>query len=161
MTVTYLSPEVDFQETDNTLTTPQVGVSVGASVIQSGWGPVLEPQYIDTENTMVNIFGKPADENFKDWLCAANYLAYVSSMWVVRAKTKGMANAVATPKDETPVVILNDSDYTNNYELGGADCGQFACKYPGALGNSIMVTYADAATFKNWKWTDSNGNEHD
>ena len=161
MTVTYLSPEVDFQETDNTLTTPQVGVSVGASVIQSGWGPVLEPQYIDSENTMVNIFGKPADENFKDWLCAANYLSYVSSMWVVRAKTKGMANAVATPKDSTPVVILNDSDYTNNYELGGADCGQFACKYPGALGNSIMVTYADAATFKNWKWTDSNGNEHD
>ena len=75
MTVTYLSPEVDFQETDNTLTTPQVGVSVGASVIQSGWGPVLEPQYIDSENTMVNIFGKPADENFKDWLCAANYLS--------------------------------------------------------------------------------------
>ena len=48
MTVTYLSPEVDFQETDNTLTTPQAGVSVGASVIQSGWGPVLEPQYIDS-----------------------------------------------------------------------------------------------------------------
>lgn len=161
MTVTYLSPEVDFQETDNTLTTPQVGVAVGAAVIQSGWGPVLEPQYIDSENTLVNIFGKPSDENFKDWLCAANYLAYVSSMWVVRAKTDGMANASANPKPDVKVLIQNDSDYTNNYENGGGDCGQFACKYPGELGNSVMVTYADAETFDSWKWTDSNGNEHD
>lgn len=160
MTVTYLSPEVDFQETDNTLTTPQVGVSVGASVIQSGWGPVLEPQYVDSENALVNIFGKPTDDNFKDWLCTANYLAYVSSMWVTRAQSKGMANATAGTT-EKPIVILNDTDYSNNYEFGSAKCGEFACRYPSELGNSLMVTYADSATFAEWKWTDENGIEHD
>lgn len=160
MTVTYLSPEVDFQEVDNTLTTPQVGVSVGASVIQSNWGPVLEPQYVDSENTLVNIFGKPSDENFKDWLCTANYLNYVSSIWVIRSQTKNMANATASSTD-TPVVILNDTDYSNNYEFGSAKCGEFACRYPSELGNSIMVTYADSATFEDWKWTDENGIEHD
>lgn len=160
MTVTYLSPEVDFQEVDNTLTTPQVGVSVGASVIQSNWGPVLEPQYVDSENTLVNIFGKPSDENFKDWLCTANYLNYVSSIWVIRSQTKDMANATAGSTD-TPVVILNDTDYSNNYEFGSAKCGEFACRYPSELGNSIMVTYADSATFEDWKWTDENGIEHD
>lgn len=160
MTVTYLSPEVDFQEVDNTLTTPQVGVSVGASVIQSNWGPVLEPQYVDSENTLVNIFGKPSDENFKDWLCTANYLNYVSSIWVIRSQTKNMANATAGSTD-TPVVILNDTDYSNNYEFGSAKCGEFACRYPSELGNSIMVTYADSATFEDWTWTDENGIEHD
>lgn len=160
MTVTYLSPEVDFQEVDNTLTTPQVGVSVGASVIQSNWGPVLEPQYVDSENTLVNIFGKPSDENFKDWLCTANYLNYVSSIWVIRSQTKDMANATAGSTD-APVVILNDTDYSNNYEFGSAKCGEFACRYPSELGNSIMVTYADSATFEDWKWTDENDIEHD
>lgn len=160
MTVTYLSPEVDFQEVDNTLTTPQVGVSVGASVIQSNWGPVLEPQYVDSENTLVNIFGKPSDENFKDWLCTANYLNYVSSIWVIRSQTKNMANATAGSTD-TPVVILNDTDYSNNYEFGSAKCGEFACRYPSELGNSLMVTYADSATFEDWTWRDENGIEHD
>ena len=71
-----------------------------------------------------------------------------------------MANATAGSTD-APVVILNDTDYSNNYEFGSAKCGEFACRYPSELGNSLMVTYADSATFEDWKWTDENGIEHD
>ena len=161
MPTTYLSPGVWTTETDNTTSQVQVGVSTGAGVITAGWGPVLDPQLIDSEDTLVKIFGQPNDENFKGWFTCANFLAYTNAMYVVRARCEGARNACTKAKATNDLVINNDTDYTNNYMNGEADSGQFAAKYPGSLGNSIMVTYADASTFDSWTWTDSLGNEYD
>ena len=38
------------------------------------------------------------------------------------------------------VLIKNDDDYTQNYSSGLANVGPFAAKYPGALGNAILVS---------------------
>ena len=161
MATSFLSPGVWTNEIDNTTSQVQVGVSTGAGVITAGWGPVLDPQLIDSEDTLVKIFGQPNDDNFKGWFTCANFLSYTNAMYVVRAKCEGARNACTKAKAQNDLVINNDTDYTNNYMNGEADGGQFAAKYPGSLGNSIMVTYADASTFDSWTWTDSLGNEYD
>lgn len=162
MATTFLSPMVQVTETDNTTTTPQVGVSTGATVLPAGWGPVLQPVMVASENDLVNNFLAPNDENFKYWFTASNFLAYTGSMFVTRVSTQGQRNACVAPKsEENDLVIRNENDYSTLFELGSGDYGEFAAKYPGELGNSLLVTYADSATFQNWKWTDSTGKEYD
>lgn len=46
------------------------------------------------------------------------------------------------------VLIENETDYLQTHSSGSA--GLFAAKYPGVLGNSILVTMADANTFATW-----------
>jgi hypothetical protein len=43
------------------------------------------------------------------------------------------------------VKINNEADYTNLYSNGEAVVGEFAAKYPGALGNSLAVSVCDGA----------------
>lgn len=189
MAISLLSPQVHVEEYDNSLYSQSAATSMGAAVISANWGPVNDPQFIDNENTLVNIFGQPNDQNYKNWLTAANFLAYSGQMMVARIDTHDQFNANAKGvtgwetemfenssgemvpvRDENgdPVLyqqgvkINNDVDYAAEFADGNAnDFGEFAARYPGALGNSIMVTYADANTFDQWTWTDSNGNIYD
>lgn len=188
MAVSFKSPGTYVNEIDQSLTTVSGGSSTGAGVIAAGWGPVLTPQLIDSEATLVNVFGQPNDQNYKNWMSIANFLAYTSSCYVVRLETENQFNANAKGlsgyqveqfensrgemvnvvdengdpvKTRLGVVINNDSDYSANYENGNGDYGEFVARYPGKLGNSIMVTYADSATFDQWQWTDDNGGYHD
>lgn len=50
------------------------------------------------------------------------------------------------------VKINNSFDYTSNYVDGLGMVGEFAAKYPGALGNSIAVSMADAGTYSTWEY---------
>lgn len=189
MAVSYLSPSVNINEVDTSQYTTMTVGTIGAIPIAAGFGPVLEPQYIDGENTLVNVFGQPNDSSYKNWMCAANYLAYSGSMYVVRMATKGQFNANAkgltgwktqqfenssgemvnvVDENGDPVqtrvgiVINNDDDYSANYADGySGDFGEFVARYPGKIGNGILVTYADAKTFNNWKYTDSHGTTYD
>lgn len=166
MATTFLSPMVQVTETDNTTTTPQVGVSTGATVLPAGWGPVMQPVMVASENDLVDTFLAPNDENFKYWFTASNFLAYAGSMYVTRVSTAKQRNACVAPTSDDPteenkLVINNEHDYSTNFELGDGVYGEFAAKYPGELGNSLLVTYADSATFQDWKWTDSTGRQYD
>ena len=50
----------------------------------------------------------------------------------------------------TPLVITNGDNFILNYSSGGLTFGEFAARYPGALGNSIKVSMADSATYSTW-----------
>ena len=61
--------------------------------------------------------------------------------------------AVATATVATAgIKIKNSSDYIQNYASGAGIVGQFAAKYPGILGNSIKVSYADSTTYAAWAY---------
>ncbi|MGK3946757.1 hypothetical protein ABK046_51390, partial [Streptomyces caeruleatus] len=45
------------------------------------------------------------------------------------------------------IKINNEAMYTNDYSSGQGVIGEWAAKYPGALGNSIRVSMADANSF--------------
>jgi hypothetical protein len=91
-----LSPSVSFKETDLTNVVPAVATSIGAAVIEAGWGPVQEVTTIDSENSLVAQFGKPNDLNSANWFAAANFLAYSNNLLIVRADTTRQRNAVST-----------------------------------------------------------------
>ena len=65
----------------------------------------------------------------------------------------GGTGALATTSINTSGVKINNStSYLNSFINGAGTFGEFAAKYPGALGNSLQVAMADSATFTGWTY---------
>ena len=79
-----VSPGINVSEIDLTTVVPNVATSIGAIGGGFQWGPVLERTRITTENSLVDVFGKPNDDTAEYFLTAANYLAYSNNLLVVR-----------------------------------------------------------------------------
>ena len=144
-----LSPGVAVVEKDFSAIVPAVSTSAGAFAGVFAWGPVLDPVTITSENTLIQRFGKPTDSNFDSFFTAANFLSYTNNLLVVRVDTDNAKNAVTTG---TAVKINNFDDYNTNYSNGEGSVGEWAAKYPGALGNSLKVSMADQTTFSGWDY---------
>ena len=144
MASSLLSPGVYVKETDLTLTTPGVATSMGGIVGEFIWGPVNDITLVSNEATLVTRFGKPNNSTYKSFFTAKNFLDYSTSLQVIRVSMAGQLNAVATG---SAVKIGNEATYTTSFSSGEASVGMFAAKYPGAIGNSLKVSIADAITF--------------
>ncbi len=144
-----LSPGVAVVEKDFTSIVPSVSSSTGAFAGVFQWGPVLDPITITSENELVAIFGKPTESNFQSFFTAANFLSYTNNLLVSRADTAAV-NAVSSG---TAIKIKNNADYLQNYSTGQGTVGEWAARFPGALGNSIKVSLADAGSFTNWAYS--------
>ena len=57
---------------------------------------------------------------------------------------KRQLNAVASG---SATLIKNDDDYVNNHSTGQGSNGMWAAKYPGAMGNSLKVSFADYSNY--------------
>jgi len=148
MAIFSLSPSVEVRETDLTLIVPAVATSIGAFAGVFKWGPVNQATVVDSEKTLVSIFGEPDQDTATDFLTAASFLAYSNNLRLVRVVGNDARNAYNG--GTVAPVIENDIDYDSKVSsLTGV---KFIAKYPGALGNSIRVSYADSETFKNWKY---------
>lgn len=123
------SPAVTVREIDLTGVVPSVTSTTGAFAGDFNWGPVNTPVLVGTETELASTFGSPlaGDAYTGDFLSVAHFLKYSSSAFVVRAPKSGSATSSATP---------------------------FFAKYPGALGNTIVVDVCDSTT---WSVTDSAG----
>ena len=53
------------------------------------------------------------------------------------------------------IKINNSTDYLNTYSAGQGVVGEWAAKYPGALGNSIKVSICDSVGFSTWTYKDN------
>ena len=140
-----LSPGVVVTETDLTSVVPAVASTTGAFVGDFQWGPAGEIVTISSENNLVERFFKPNDTTAVDFFTAASFLAYGNNLKTVRAVDDDTArNAVASG---TAVLIKNSEDYTQNHRDGSGTNGMWAAKYPGAIGNSLKVSFADSSNF--------------
>ena len=144
-----LSPGVVVTEKDFSAIIPAVSTSAGAVAGDFQWGPVMYPTQITSENQLVQTFGRPNDQNFASFFTAANFLSYANNLLVTRVVTTTAKNAVSTG---TAVAINNIDDYDATYSNGSASVGEFAAKYPGKLGNSLLVSMADENTFADWDY---------
>ena len=148
-----LSPGVNVSEIDLTTVIPSVATSTGAFVGPFNWGPIGEVTTISDEVRLVNSFGKPDSDNYEYWFSAANFLAYGNNLKVVRALPSGGLNATA---NGTGLLIKNEDDYNDNHSNYAAGSygatGGWAAKYAGTLGNSILVSMADANTWNVWAY---------
>jgi Phage tail sheath protein subtilisin-like domain/Phage tail sheath C-terminal domain len=143
-----LSPGVNVSEVDLTTVVPSVGTTTGGFAGNFAWGPVNDVINISNENQLVEIFGKPDANTFQHFFTASNFLAYGSNLKVIRSANTSARNSTTSG---VGVSILNTSDYEQNHASSpGSDV--FFAKYPGSLGNSLLVSLADTSSFDTWNY---------
>lgn len=147
-----VSPGVNVSEIDLTTVVPGVATTVGALAGVFRWGPVGERVLIDSENKLIDVFGKPTTFNAETFFTAANFLGYGNALFVARAanttdsSASGALNAIANTgaANVANVAVKNRDDYDSkaSFESGVL----YVAKYPGELGNSLRISVCDSAT---------------
>jgi len=144
-----VSPSVNFVETDFSQVVRSQTNAIGAMAGKFAWGPVEDPFLITTGSSeFVERFGKPSNDNFLSTMMGIDFLSYVDQLWVCRVAGPNVRNSVRS--GQTPVYVLNDDAYDEAVISGTEYIG----KYPGALGNNLIVDIADAAKFEDWVYAD-------
>lgn len=128
-----LSPSVVVREIDLTNVVPAVSTSIGAAVIEAAWGPVMDVTTVDSENVLVQRFGKPNNFNAANWFTAANFLAYSNNSVIVRSDTTNQRNAVSKLTGSVNTVTVNS---------GGAGYSQGSTSVVIAAPNTIASSIA-------------------
>jgi hypothetical protein len=152
---TSASPAIVVKEIDLTGVVPSVTSSTGAFVGNFRWGPVQERTLVADETGLVSVFGSPDTSNNVDFLSAASFLRYSSSLYVVREVGDGAVNSSSSyilesyqESDGEQVLIKNKSHF-DTLTLGTANTnktGSFVSRYAGALGDAIEVSFCPAGT---------------
>jgi phage tail sheath protein FI len=147
-----LSPGVLVTEQDLTSVVPAVATTAGGFAGAFAWGPVGVVTTIDSENALVNTFGKPNGDTFQSFFTAANFLSYGNNLQVIRVVDQSSAKNARSNTAATAVIIRNEDHYIASYSAGEGTVGEWAAKYPGALGNSLKVSMADANAWSTWSY---------
>ena len=141
-------PRVVAVEQDFTRTVESQLTNTGAITGVFTWGPINKATRITTgEQGLLDTFGKPSDDTYIPFLTAADFLNYSNDLWVVRGSGELARNSV--PTGETAVYIPNEDAYDDFTFPVTVD---FIGKYPGTLGNGIIIDIADAAKFETWEY---------
>lgn len=145
---TQVSPGVVVTEIDKSLNLAQVALTDGGFAGMFRWGPANVLQTVISEEDLVQRFWKPNTTTAEYFFTAANFLSYSRSLRVVRVVSNTAYNAAATPNANN--TIKNGDEYESNLESGGEDYysatfGNWAAKYPGALGNGLRVEICASA----------------
>ena len=148
MALNLVSPGVKIREVDLTvggITAANNQVGAIAGPFQKG--PVNVPILIETENDLLNTFGKPisSDAQYEYWLGASSYLSYGGILRVVRCDGTSLnnANAVGVGTSSVTLEIKSTEDYYNN--LTTAPTWAWAARNPGSWANNLKVCVIDAA----------------
>jgi hypothetical protein len=143
MALNLVSPGVKIREVDLTVgridaVTDQVGAFAGPFEK----GPIGVPVLIETEQDLLNVFGKPLETDGQNeyWLSASSYLSYGGVLRVVRSD--GPSLNTANTDSLTSLKIESDEDYNNN---NANDTNwEYAAKTPGTWANSLKICTIDA-----------------
>lgn len=147
MAVNLVSPGVKIREVDLTvggITAANNQVGAIAGPFQKG--PVDVPILIETENDLLNVFGKPisSDSQYEYWLGASSYLSYGGILRVVRCNGTSLNNSNAgVNATSVTLKIKSTEDYNNNYST--ATSWYWSSKNPGSWANNLKVCVVDAA----------------
>ena len=146
MPIGLVSPGTKVREVDLTQgRIDSVTTTTGAIAAPFARGPVGEPTLIDSEKKLIDIFGKPSenDNQYEYWLSASNYLTYGGILQVVRVNDANLNNAnVGIAVTSVTLSIKNYDDYQSNYTTAGT--WYWAAKDPGSWANGIKVCVVDS-----------------
>ena len=143
-----ISPGVQVKEKDLTTSVASGATSIGAFAGIFEKGPIDQVVIIDSEETLVAIFGKPNTTNFRYWFTAASFLMYGNTLKVVRVLTSTAKNATS---NGSGLLVKNNKHYsdgdgtTGPYDDGSAAVGIFAARSAGAWGNNIKAELCSTA----------------
>jgi hypothetical protein len=147
MATPQLSPGVLVREVDLTVGRAEnVLDNIGAIAGPFKIGPVDEPIDIQTEQQLINTFGKPisTDAQYEYWMSASNFLTYGGVLKVVRTDDTNLnnANAGVGIASTTSLKINNYDDYEANHKESD-NTFTYAAKNPGTWGNGLKVCTID------------------
>ena len=147
MATPQLSPGVLVREVDLTVGRAEnVLDNIGAIAGPFAIGPVDEATDIQTEQQLIDTFGKPisTDAQYEYWMSASNYLTYGGVLKVVRTDDTQLnnANAGVGIASTTALKINNYDDYQQNHKESD-NTFTYAAKNPGSWGNGLKVCYID------------------
>lgn len=148
----FASPGVISTERDFSATVQMLGTATGGTVINSKWGFADYEMIVANEDELVNLAGKPTDQNFRDWFAAANFLKYTSALRWVRVVDEETALNAAAGNGSVAGILIKNKAHLDVVRSVSSITQAFAAKCPGALGNSIGISIADAATFADWEY---------
>jgi hypothetical protein len=140
-----ISPGVNVSEVDLTTVIPSVLTTAGAFAGSFNWGPVDKRIQVSSESNMYQIFTKPDVNTYTSYYTAASFLAYGNNLKIVRSVGTTAYNADANTS--STIQIKNEDAYEYSY-LSGDNAnvaGPFVARYPGALGNSLVIGILDSA----------------
>lgn len=146
----FLSPGVVVREHDLSMVIPQVGTAGGATVGDFQWGPALTLTRVPSVTAIEKIFGKPTNKNATNWFSAANFLSYTGDLTIVRVVDADAKNAT---DNGAGIRILNDQHFQLVQTTPNGV--KFAAKYPGEMGNSLAISFADYKSFDTWEYKDN------
>lgn len=141
-----VSPGVNVTEQDLTLGVRGVSTSKGAFAGFFQWGPVEQRVLVSSEDNLVKKFSKPNGFNAAYWFSAANFLAYAGALEIVRH----VNDAVNATSSGTGVLVKNEDDYDAKVLT---DTNAFLAKYPGSLGNGLIVSIGTQTNFATWTYS--------
>jgi len=147
MALNLVSPGVKTREVDLTvggITAANNQVGAIAGPFQKG--PVNVPILIETENDLLNTFGKPisSDAQYEYWLGASSYLSYGGVLRVVRCDATNLNNSNAGVSSTSVTLKINSSeDYNNSHSTDTS--WYWASRNPGSWSNNLKVCVIDAA----------------
>jgi hypothetical protein len=147
-----ISPGVNYSEVDLTTVVPSVLTTAGAFAGAFKWGPAQKRIQIDSEITLASKFGTPDSNSATSFFTAASFLAYGNNLSVVRAVGSASRNARSNTSSAA-LQIANEDVFQAAYLTGsaGSAAGPIFARYPGALGNSLTISFCDSsATFATW-----------
>jgi Phage tail sheath protein. len=155
-----VSPGVQVREIDLTNVVPAVSTSIGGYAGAFSWGPIEEVRTVSSEKDLAKTFGLPPKTDAsmsQSFLTAASFLKYSSSLKVVRAgAASGYNNATSGSGGTSGVQINNFAEYEALYDADANTVGFVAAKYPGTLGNGLIVSICPAAAaFAAWTYAGS------
>jgi hypothetical protein len=140
-----ISPGVNVSEVDLTTVIPSVLTTAGAFAGAFNWGPVDTRIQVSSESNMLQIFTKPDSNTYVSYYTAASFLAYGNNLKIVRSVGSTSYNADANTSYAT--TVKNEAEYEYSYLSGNNAnvAGPFMARYPGALGNSLVIGVLDSS----------------
>ena len=148
-----ISPGVNVSEVDLTTVVPSVLTTAGAFAGNFQWGPVNKRIQISSEIDLVNRFYQPNSNTATSFFTAASFLSYGNNLSVVRAVGANSKNASANELSGGYVQIANEDVFQASYLIstGGSASGPIFARYPGTLGNSLVIGLIDSTgNFATW-----------
>ena len=145
MPVNLASPGIVVREVDLTIGRVDSATDKNAAIVGPfEKGPVNIPIIIESEQDLIDNFGKPynTDDQVEYWMVASSYLAYGGVLSVVRAADANLNNAT---DDGGTVVINSVDDYINKgYDESTLAGTVVAARNPGPWANGLKVAIIDS-----------------